>query len=47
MNWVDMAAMVAVLQGTAGDPALGKVHQAARDALIAAVAGVEEEEDEE
>jgi hypothetical protein len=46
MNWVDMAAMVAVLQGTAGDPAMSKVHQAARDALLAAVADVEEEDEE-
>jgi hypothetical protein len=46
MNWVDLAAMVAVLNGTAGDPALTKVHQAAREALIAAVAGVDDEEEE-
>ena len=45
MNWVDMAAMVAVLNGTAGDPALSQVHQAAREALIAAVTGVEEEDE--
>jgi hypothetical protein len=46
MNWVDLAAMVAVLNGTAGDPALTKVHQAAREALLAAVADVEEDDDE-
>jgi len=45
MNWLDLAAMVAVLNGTAGDPALAQVHAAARQSLIAAVAGVEEDEE--